>query len=194
MRWAGPSTGVCPKPTSSQVSLLPTANSFPITKEMSSEEHLPLEGHTWLHPLSSCHGPGLVLSPPASFSGAQLRMTLSGPQYQACQAAHFSSPCSPVSLRKCVLLGHMALPAQTGCLPGPGTALLSQARPGWGGEGGTELVLSAFHTGFQAKLIPTKRSTAEQKTTGHGILEQRLPQTPAGPDPGTRTGPVVQQY
>lgn len=122
-----------PKPISLQVSLLPSANSFPITKETSSEEHLPLEGHTWLHPLSSCHGPGLVLSPLASFSGAQLPMTFSGPQYQACRAAHFSSPCSPVSLRKCVLLGHMALPAHTGCLPGPGTALLSQARPGSGG-------------------------------------------------------------
>lgn len=55
-------------------------------------------------------------------------------QRPSCQAVPFSSPCSPVYLRRHVLMGHVALPAQTVCLLGPGTALLSQA--GWGWEGG----------------------------------------------------------
>lgn len=112
-----------PKSISSEVSLL-AANSFPITKEMSSGEHLPLEGHTGLHTLS-CHGPELVVPTGQLLQGSAAH-DLFLPRCQACRAAPFSSPCSLICLRKRVLLGPMAIPAQTGCLLGPGMALLSR--------------------------------------------------------------------
>lgn len=121
-RWVGQAC-FSSKSISSEVSL-PAANSFLITKEMSSEEHLPLEGHTGLHTLS-CHGPELVVPTGQLLQGSAAH-DLFLPRCQACRAAPFSCPGSFIYLRKRVLLGPMALPAQTGCLLGPGTALLNR--------------------------------------------------------------------
>lgn len=74
------------------------------------------------------------MSPLASFCRAQPPTTFSRLNGHLARRFPFSSPCSPVYLRRLVLTGHVALPAQTVCLLGPGTALLSQA--GWGWEGG----------------------------------------------------------
>lgn len=78
---------------SPEVSLLFSANSFPITKDMSSAEYLFFEGHLWLHPLSSCHG--LVLSRISVVPRAQLPTT-------SCLSAKLarqlpSPPLAPVS-------------------------------------------------------------------------------------------------